>query len=786
MAMINKINMVSGETYCLSELFSGSRKIIIPDLQRDYCWGDRIHTEEKKELVSGFINNLIALYEENKKNYGVKQNIGLIYGYEEPENYVQLCDGQQRITTLYLLVGMLNRYSDGNIFRHHLILDYEYKHDGEPYLMYAIRESSLYFMGDLVCNFFMHGDKHQEYYVEKLDGLAASSNQWYFGEYSLDPSIKSMLSALNIIDEKLSAYKNDIEWICGFGDFVLNRLTFLYYDVENRENGEETFVVINTTGEPLSSAQNLKPRVLSQSRDLQVEENKQNAEVWEEMETWFWKYSNEGNGNDTADAGLYEFLRWVVMLHYAKAGRIDDVKRILSTGRYSFPTKDIMLNEIYEYWKVVKALFESKKFSLDKNFLSPKELEIERGKSKRRVISQISCFVLLPLIAYCREHKVNDVDECAQLYSFYNFAYNLTRLDNVGKAVNDLVCGMIDIATKCTDILDMLGMSGISERILTDEETLRLQILKDNSAIRWDIENEFWQVLSYPKSNLTASFSPAPCHEIWKGEIMPLLKWSMGNDGKFDFDSFKKYSRLFDAVFAGDCEANIDNVRRALLAFGIDKYPRCFRGNTNLSFCWEYSDWHILINDNINKFKEFFDKFNDEKHVEETLDRIIKEGEGIDGWVKAFVCDPKLLAKCVQKNIQKPNSLFIILLQGARMSGKYWIMIGNELLQDLNEFSSWKMWKDECAYCDHKVYDVALDILPNENESKAKCQLRVFNRNNNSGKKLFDVKSMSEKMGLSYRNDDGRFYSNVLSFNEMKQFLNDIVDNIKQQQDIET
>ena len=268
--------------------------------------------------------------------------------------------------------------------------------------------------------------------------------------------------------------------------------------------------------------------------------------------------------------------------------------------------------------------------------------------------------------------------------------------------------------------------------ILTEEETHRLQILRDNFAIRREIEKEFWQVLSYPKSKLDASFSPAPCHEIWKGEIMPLLKWSMGNDGKFDFDSFKKYSRLFDAVFAGDCEANIDNVRRALLAFGIDKYPRCFRGNTNLS----------------------------------------------------FVCDPKLLAKCVQKNIQKPNSLFIILLQGARMSGKYWIMIENELLQDLDEFSSWKMWKDECAYCDHKVYDVALDILPAE--SKAKCQLRVFNRNNNSGKKLFDVKSMSEKMGLSYRNDDGRFYSNVLSFNEMEQFLNDIVDNIKQQQDIET
>ena len=57
--MKNKINFVSGETYTLSELFSGNRKIIIPDLQRDYCWGDKIHTNERKELVSGFVNNLI-------------------------------------------------------------------------------------------------------------------------------------------------------------------------------------------------------------------------------------------------------------------------------------------------------------------------------------------------------------------------------------------------------------------------------------------------------------------------------------------------------------------------------------------------------------------------------------------------------------------------------------------------------------------------------------------------------------------------------------------------------
>lgn len=55
--MANKINFITGKTYTLAELFSESRFVIIPDLQRDYCWGN-----PEKELVSGFIGSLITQY----------------------------------------------------------------------------------------------------------------------------------------------------------------------------------------------------------------------------------------------------------------------------------------------------------------------------------------------------------------------------------------------------------------------------------------------------------------------------------------------------------------------------------------------------------------------------------------------------------------------------------------------------------------------------------------------------------------------------------------------------
>ena len=105
---------ISGNEYCLHELLGSNTKIIIPDLQRDYCWGDNAYvaSSDKKphELVSDFIKNIVELYEENKE---LKTTLGLIYGYEQPHNHIQICDGQQRLTTLFLLLGYINIKTKG-------------------------------------------------------------------------------------------------------------------------------------------------------------------------------------------------------------------------------------------------------------------------------------------------------------------------------------------------------------------------------------------------------------------------------------------------------------------------------------------------------------------------------------------------------------------------------------------------------------------------------------------------------------------------------------------------
>ncbi len=647
--MKNKINFITGETYTLSELFSGNRRIIIPDLQRDYCWGNAAHTDEKKELVSGFVDNLINQFDSKSTT---NLNLGLIYGYEAPETHIQLCDGQQRITTLFLLIGMLNRKTKDNVFRQYLISDFELHDDKEPYLQYSIRESSLYFLSDLVDKFFL--DKSEEKDVETI-----YTSNWFFNEYKCDPSITSMLKALKVIelklDDMIKACGDD--WAKEFGEFLISKLTFMYYDMENRQNGEETYVIINTTGEPLSATQNLKPLVINAPINENYSGNNEDGDQrmlsqdWEEIETWFWQNRCKKNNNDTADAGFNEFLRWITIINLPSK---KDCIEFLSKKNYIFPVENISFKKIYGYWRCVRFLFDEWKWNefLGKELLSPQKMD---DKTSPRITLK-ECFYLLPLIAYCyRRLEYDDENVGGNIKSddrnilrLYKFLHNLCRTDNIDKNANDLIFDAIQIGQNVSDIIEivngeMKNSSGktipISNMILTNEEREKLKILEENPDIRDKVEQSFWDVQDEN-------------YKIWAGEIMPIIAWSKkGLEERFDLELFEVYRKKFNCVFKGEVK---DIVRRALITYNLKEFPCQFRGR-NYSFGLNPSDWKSIITNNVDKFKDFFDKIPVATHVDDLTD-VLKGmiSEFMDeGGFSDFAKNEYLLDYCQQKNIRK-------------------------------------------------------------------------------------------------------------------------------------
>lgn len=608
----NKINFVTGETYTLAELFSGDRRIIIPDLQRDYCWGDETNKKssgEIGELVTDFIKNLIEQY--NTKEPGTL-NLGLFYGYEAPINHIQLCDGQQRLTTLYLLLGMINKRVEK--FRQYLISDYEYKHDDkEPYLNYAIRESSLYFLSDLVCKFFISNDD-PVCSIEKAD--------WYFNDYKYDPSICSIINALKKIEEILAEKKD--EWLISFGDWILNKLTFLYFDMENRKNGEETFVIINTTGEPLSVTQNLKPLIIHADINQETENV---ASKWEEIETWFWK--NRRGENDTADAGFAEFLRWVTIIELkdklSDSSNVDEkyfIQQILQgKGKYKFPFNEISFNTIHDYWDALSWIMgnngDDRFFPFQEEILSPSENKNVNG---RKYIGQNECFKLLPLLRFVYKNLTSikaDITMQRNAKRIYEFFSNLIGIDNVSKAVNSLIRETLLIVDALTngDIASILDSENAPEsRLLSEEEKYKLNIFKQ-SENRTDIENAFWEIQK---------------HEIWKGEILPIIRWATNEQGDFQFSRFKQYVNILGKLFPENAEPPKHEERTTLLRrcmiVAQDNYQPVKRGSY-VSFGWEWSDWHELLCRESENTKHLLDYIieNETQHEGISLETILDD-----------------------------------------------------------------------------------------------------------------------------------------------------------------
>lgn len=403
---MNKKTLESGKEYTLSNIFSGKNRIIIPDLQRDYCWGDKAwdkDVEKHTELVSNFVNNLIDVFEKRPND---NLTLGLIYGYENPKNHIQLCDGQQRITTLFLLLGMLNRFSE-NKFIKLLISEKELYHDDkEPYLQYSIRESTLYFLSDLVCEFFLKKNVK----IEEIN-----RSKWYFTEYDQDASIQSILAAINTIDKKLS---QEIDYE-SFGNFIANNLQMLYYDMGDRTRGEETFVIINTTGEPLTATENLKPILIGNVEN--IEKRKQFSEEWESREEWFWR--NRDTKEQTADDALNDFFVWYWQIRLLQEQRWIEKKSFELNPKELFTKKpevnavneenpeigrwedSIRPESIHEYFCSLSELVKLCQDERIRNVLNT----INDGEISlnwfRRLPKEKSLYVILPLIAYCKKFQ---------------------------------------------------------------------------------------------------------------------------------------------------------------------------------------------------------------------------------------------------------------------------------------------------------------------------------------------------------------------------------------------
>ena len=308
-------------------------QIVVPELQRDYVWEEQnveglltsIYENSKRKtgtsltVMAGGKAITPTIEEYLKEEYSklvFNTRIGFIYAYHSAEyaGKYYLIDGQQRMTTLYLL--LLALYVKTGKTKEFGEL---YFVDKKPKLDYKVREISHCFMVDFV-----------DFYMDAANkGKSFTESEKYYDLYLKDETAKHLFDNYKLINQKLTEWESGGAIKCDdFLEYIENYVELNYFDTNKTSQGERLYIYMNSRGEGLSDQERLRPLIVGREkqsgRDSTIV-----GKCWEEWQDFFWRYKG---GNENADNGFQEFIKWTVLIHMVDKNGPIKAKRTKTDG----------------------------------------------------------------------------------------------------------------------------------------------------------------------------------------------------------------------------------------------------------------------------------------------------------------------------------------------------------------------------------------------------------------------------------------------------------------------
>jgi hypothetical protein len=271
------------KTISFMEMLS-NQSVKIPIMQRDYAQG-RINPRTNS-IRADFIDAIFQSIGSNKK-----LTLDFVYGYRDTANNLYLLDGQQRLTTLFLVhwyVAALESHLQDIICS-----------DNNPNatvtelfarFSYETRHSSRVFCAELskFCPNAFEADIAEYIRQEK----------WFIPIWANDATIRSMLVVLNEIQNAYSLRALNNVWgkLMSQNDAVI---AFYLLPMQNFGLSDELYIKMNSRGKELTDFENFKA---TYAKSLPMEaknefENKVDG-LWADL---FWGLYKEKNGDISQD-----------------------------------------------------------------------------------------------------------------------------------------------------------------------------------------------------------------------------------------------------------------------------------------------------------------------------------------------------------------------------------------------------------------------------------------------------------------------------------------------------
>jgi uncharacterized protein with ParB-like and HNH nuclease domain len=530
--------------------------LVVPEIQREYVWGFNQYGifetfikdikdgfEDEGELTPEMISlqatiNSPVIDETTRKTLvgvleGLKKpakslNIGFLYSYKpgyyignDREEDLYLIDGQQRFTTLFLILFYFsikeNRKEDFeslfkfNAAKEKIAFDYRVRSITHQFIIDLIAESSN--VGDL---------------------LQIREKRWFLSNYANDVTVKSIVGEddnSGVFKLLNQAFADESRF---YFDFVRKEIKFWHFKTEETSQGEELYITMNSRGQQLADNETIRARL------FENEDVKNNAlewsEKWEIWQDFFWKNRDKQSKKTTADEGFNEFLRWVQLLKmydvefsHRQSGKDNKAfEKVLQWEPGSqLDIRYLALKDIEIAFEALRYLYNDYNSHVENtlksqyshcvnfDFLSKSWLGNKEGN-----ISIIELFQLLPLLKYCvNVLKHGQQIDAHAVLRLTRALYSLSEDETIGKAVREQVVNVLAFVNSLDaneDITAALDKSGLSKTILNDELRTKLIIYKEaeNRVLAEDLiwfaediaynDGEVKHLIDYVNSQLSA------------------------------------------------------------------------------------------------------------------------------------------------------------------------------------------------------------------------------------------------------------------------------------------
>lgn len=637
------------------------REIEIPVIQRDYAQGRKSASSIRSSFLGSIEDALV-----NDKEL----DLNFVYGSIEDKNQFVPIDGQQRLTTMFLLHLYLIHATGRNVDDYKDLKKFKYSTRMTPtYFCEKITSQRLPLEGGkLFCD------------IEDLRS-AIIDCPWFGTSWQNDPTVDAMLNMLKDMHELFKGRKDLDELLDKLMDEDKCPIYFYYLDLGEYHLEDSIYIKMNARGKALTDYENFKAKLEKFLSDNHVSEwEKLASQLDREWTDVFWNFVSDEEKKKGGDIKFDErMMNFIVAYIYnefayyttctkrdelrAQIDKLFSLSRIEFTNTFEFFSRKyfsegdkthLIQDSFVEMFKVFSLMTDKKsvvEYSHDNGFYNEKKIfeDVLEEKGINGLTPQIRTR-FYAYTQYLLRHEGAITPEGVR--EWFRIVEHLIAGENFRGPDEyvHVIKGFHWLAENSTDIIGFLAGYNLSQNPDDDsdetedalpyfnkyifmEECIKARLMK--SSLQWDAEIRKAELNPYFNGQIYAVLEFAGLTDF---EMDP-SKWSQEESESY-LQAFIRYAKIMDVLFVGPKEGGVkaglddkygNNIRRALLTKG----DFTMRIASNMSF---------LVNENPRGDGTWKRLFRPQKDKDITTKR---------GYFKALLDDPDFDVNDVNGSCEK-------------------------------------------------------------------------------------------------------------------------------------